>query len=256
MSIEDSWQARWLAMIRKLRIVTDAEQEQQLLAELKTTHSPVVVGFVNAHAMNLIVANRVFFDALLDADIILRDGSGMSMLYRQVGLPPGLNMNGTDLIPRILQSFSGKRVALWGTQEPYLTSAATNCVNKFWINLVSQHHGFDPVESYVQMTLSTRPDLIVLGMGMPKQEQVAAAIRRLGLPAVIVCGGAILDFLGGKVTRAPTWVQSLGCEWLYRLSLEPKRLFKRYVVGNPLFMLKSMMLKMTKMNELQAGKQR
>jgi N-acetylglucosaminyldiphosphoundecaprenol N-acetyl-beta-D-mannosaminyltransferase len=55
-------------------------------------------------------------------------------------------------------------------------------------------------------------------------------------PCVIVCGGAIVDFIGGKVSRAPNLVRTLGMEWLYRLYLEPKRLFKRYVVGNPLFL--------------------
>jgi exopolysaccharide biosynthesis WecB/TagA/CpsF family protein len=53
---------------------------------------------------------------------------------------------------------------------------------------------------------------------------------------VIVCGGAILDFLGGGATRAPAWMRRLGIEWLYRLAREPRRLFKRYVLGNPLFL--------------------
>jgi N-acetylglucosaminyldiphosphoundecaprenol N-acetyl-beta-D-mannosaminyltransferase len=244
MSIENSWQSRWMAMIRKLRIITDAEQERQFLAELGSVNSPVVVGFLNAHAMNLLAGDRTFFDALFDADILLRDGSGMAMLYRQVGLAPGLNMNGTDLIPKILHLFHGKRVALWGTQEPFLTAATTQCANQFGVELVSRHHGFDPVDSYVQLAVSTQPDLIVLGMGMPKQEQVAAAIRQVGKPkpVVIVCGGAILDFLGGKVTRAPSWARDLGLEWLYRLLLEPKRLFKRYVVGNPVFLFRVLSL--------------
>jgi exopolysaccharide biosynthesis WecB/TagA/CpsF family protein len=77
-------------------------------------------------------------------------------------------------------------------------------------------------------------------MGMPKQEIVAARLAASGVPCLIVCGGAILDFLGGKVSRAPQWVRGLGCEWVFRLLSEPKRLFSRYVVGNPLFILRTL----------------
>jgi UDP-N-acetyl-D-mannosaminuronic acid transferase (WecB/TagA/CpsF family) len=60
------------------------------------------------------------------------------------------------------------------------------------------------VEAYVQLAREFQPELIVLGMGMPKQEAVAARLAASGVPCLIVCGGAILDFLGGKVSRAPS----------------------------------------------------
>jgi exopolysaccharide biosynthesis WecB/TagA/CpsF family protein len=80
-------------------------------------------------------------------------------------------------------------------------------------------------------------------MGMPKQEAVAARLAASGVPCLIVCGGAILDFLGGKVHRAPRWMRRLGCEWVFRLMSEPKRLFTRYVLGNPMFLLRTLIFK-------------
>ena len=74
---------------------------------------------------------------------------------------------------------------------------------------------------------------------MPKQEAVAARLAASGVPCLIVCGGAILDFLGGKVARAPGWLRRLGGEWVFRLVKEPRRLFMRYVVGNPMFLLRT-----------------
>lgn len=233
-----SWQDRWQAVINKLRIVHDQEEEQQLLVELAQSFSAKVVGFVNAHAMNSIAANTVFFDALMKADVLLRDGSGMALLYRYHGWVHGYNMNGTDLIPKILAAFQGRKVAFWGTEEPYLSSAAKYSAEAFGVQAASCHHGFEEPGRYLQLAKEIKPDLIVLGMGMPKQEQVAALIRESGLKVVVVCGGAILDFLGKKITRAPQWVRKLGFEWLYRLLLEPKRLFKRYVLGNPAFLLR------------------
>ena len=75
---------------------------------------------------------------------------------------------------------------------------------------------------------------------LAKQEKVALALAELASgTCLVVCGGAILDFLGGKVDRAPASFRSMGLEWLYRLVLEPRRLFKRYVFGNPLFLFRT-----------------
>jgi exopolysaccharide biosynthesis WecB/TagA/CpsF family protein len=106
--------------------------------------------------------------------------------------------------------------------------------------LVTEHGCHQP-EKYVDFAIRHRPSLIVLGMGMPKQEQVAIQLRSaLDFPCLIICGGAIIDFLGGKVTRAPALLRRTGMEWVYRLAMEPRRLFYRYVVGNPLFLISSL----------------
>ena len=167
----------------------------------------------------------------------------MSILFRRLGLEPGLNMNGTDFIPKLLAAFKGRRVAFWGTQEPFLTDAVYQSQKCFGVDVVSAHHGFDDVDAYVLLAQQLQPELIVLGMGMPKQEAVAAKITASGRPCLIVCGGAILDFLGGKVARAPQWIRRVGFEWLYRLALEPRRLFQRYIVGNPFFMFRMFILR-------------
>jgi len=132
-------------------------------------------------------------------------------------------------------------VAFWGTQEPYLSQAAQSSEALYGVQVVSVHDGFAGIDTYIDLARQLQPELIVLGMGMPKQETVAARLADIGRPCLIVCGGAILDFMGGKVTRAPNWLRRLGGEWVYRLLREPKRLFVRYVVGNPLFLLRAMM---------------
>jgi N-acetylglucosaminyldiphosphoundecaprenol N-acetyl-beta-D-mannosaminyltransferase len=196
------------------------------------------VAFVNAHAMNMATKNKSFANDLSDADWLLRDGSGMQYLAKSMGLNAGLNMNGTDFIPEVLSALSGARVALWGTTEPYLSLAASRLANDFQFEIVSKLDGFQSVEEYKDVFEATRPQLVVLGMGMPKQERVAASIKQMKYEqkTVLICGGAILDFYGGKVKRAPVALRTLGFEWLYRLMLEPKRLFKRYVIGHPVFL--------------------
>ncbi len=234
------WKVRWYALVRKTRVVRDSDDESLLLEELAINNSPKIVGFVNSYAMNSVVKNSTFFDALCAADILLRDGSGMAMLFTRLAIKKGLNMNGTDFIPKLLESYRGRQVAFWGTEEPYLSQAVLLAQSKYGVKVVSFHHGFDPEQVYVDLATRYEPDLIVLGMGMPKQEKIAALIRDTRVPTLVVCGGAIIDFMGNKIKRAPLWVRKFGCEWVYRLALEPKRLYKRYVLGNPVFIFRLM----------------
>ncbi|MGE8058480.1 WecB/TagA/CpsF family glycosyltransferase [Pseudomonas sp. NPDC089547] len=235
------WQKRWQGIINGLEVVPDSSAAQRLLDRLAAPQCATVLGFVNAHAMNLVVRDAAYCQALSAADVLLRDGSGMAILYRRMGLEPGLNMNGTDFIPSLMAAYRGRRVAFWGTQQPYLNQAVQRCEALFGVLPVSVHDGFASVDTYLNLAKDHQPELIVLGMGMPKQEAVAARLAAVGGPCLIVCGGAILDFLGGKVSRAPHWLRRLGGEWAYRLLREPKRLFMRYVVGNPLFLLRTLL---------------
>ncbi len=225
-------------------------QLQEYLQQLTTAGSPHVLAFVNAHAMNSAATSDHFYKALTSADTLLRDGSGMATLFKMMSLQPGLNLNGTDLIPKIIHCFNGQPIALYGTEEPYLGQCrSTVHASIAPLSELQTANGFLPIANYIELAQSHRPRLIVLGMGMPKQEEVAAELRKhITSKCLIVCGGAIIDFLGNRVSRAPRWMRQIGIEWLYRLALEPRRLFKRYVLGNPLFILRAHALRTNKTN--------
>jgi N-acetylglucosaminyldiphosphoundecaprenol N-acetyl-beta-D-mannosaminyltransferase len=237
----DLWQHRWRQLVNATVRVHAQSGEQQLLEWLSRPDGPMVLAFVNAHAMNAAAASKDFFNALVSADLVLRDGIGMAILLRLLKQPPGLNLNGTDLIPKILARYAGRPIALFGTEDPYLARAQEVVMSRIAAGSPCiAAHGFLDTPSYIRLAAARRPALIVLGMGMPRQEEVAMVLRAaLGFPCLIVCGGAIIDFLGQKTTRAPRWMRLAGLEWLFRLALEPRRLFKRYVVGNPQFVARA-----------------
>ncbi|MEJ7931948.1 WecB/TagA/CpsF family glycosyltransferase [Ramlibacter sp. AN1015] len=246
------WLPRWHQMVCSLVRVHTPQGERQLLDWLTQPEESVVVAFVNAHAMNSAATSAHFFEALMSADVVLRDGIGMAMLMRLLNQRPGLNLNGTDLIPKIMARYAGSPIALFGTQEPWLSRAKRAALGRFAKGSTCvTAHGFHDTATYVRLAALHRPRLIVLGMGMPRQEEVAVVLRAaLGYPCVIVCGGAIIDFLGDKTPRAPRWMRQTGLEWLYRLSREPRRLFERYVLGNPIFIGRSLRLAAHSMRQL------
>lgn len=238
------WSQRWSQLLDKIERVQTSVDQRELLQRLSHPDRPFVLAFANAHAMNSLAKSALFFEALRSADMVLRDGSGMATLFKLLKMPPGLNLNGTDLIPELIQQFNGRCIALFGTQNPYLERGLQVVEKKFapQSSYVSAH-GFLDVDAYVALATAQRPALIVLGMGMPRQEEVATSLRSaLTFPCLIVCGGAIIDFLGSRTPRAPLWMQRIGMEWLFRLGMEPRRLFQRYVIGNPLFLTRALRL--------------
>ena len=162
--------------------------------------------------------------------------------------PAGRNLNGTDFIPRLLAACDGQTLAVLGTCEPYLQRGADVITRQLMPHsLVLTLSGFETVARYRALLQAQRPALVLLAMGMPRQEQVALELRAtFAHPCLIVCGGAIVDFLAGKTARAPAWLRRLGLEWLWRLGQEPRRLFMRYVVGNPLFLLRAAWLSLSR----------
>lgn len=232
-----------LQLILKINLLQHDTDKQTWARGINAPNRVYVLAFLNAHGVNLSMKNPTLRQAFLACDSLLRDGIGMKWMLSMQGIQAGLNMNGTDLIPELLKQFKGKSVALWGTQEPYLDIVASR-LSREGHHLVSTEHGFHDYSYYQNQALKSCPQVIVLGMGMPKQEILAIQLKKcLKFPCLIICGGAIIDFLGGKVQRAPLWMRKMGLEWFYRLVQEPHRLFQRYVIGNVVFLFWALRLR-------------
>ncbi|WP_428486767.1 WecB/TagA/CpsF family glycosyltransferase [Rhodopila sp.] len=219
------------AVIDKIDIIDNEAQEAGLIARITHTDRPIVVSFVNQHVLNLAWKSPEFASRLTQSDVLLRDGIGMEICLSALRRDVGRNMNGTDFIPRLAAAFAGRRTAIYGTAEPW-TSRAAAVLEQWGCQVVSTVDGFRSDAEYVSETKRASPELIVLAMGNPKQEAVADAIAASARnPVVIVTGGAIADFLAQRFERAPVWMRQTGCEWVYRLLLEPRRLWRRYLIG-------------------------
>lgn len=233
--------ASLVSLLDRMTLARDERAVARLLSALgpDAVSRPSRLAFVNAHAVNLCCREPSFYADLMDSEIVLRDGSGMKILFQWLGRDPGLNLNGTDLIPRIIDRYAGEEAVLLGTKEPWLGRAAARIAEK-GVRPVRTVDGFQSDRAYIEAVKESEAKLVILAMGMPRQEHVARRLAaEIERPCLIVCGGAILDFLGGKVQRAPVVFRRFGLEWLYRLFREPKRLFRRYVIGNAVFLFRA-----------------
>lgn len=238
----------WPRILERLRCVPDEAAASILLARLRRmaakSRGPRVLAFVNAHALNLAASQSTFAQALLSTDILLRDGIGLAWLLGRRGQSPGLNMNGTDFVPRLLRACDGLPTAVLGTRDPYLARGLQQ-MQRHWMprSALWGVDGFQEAPAYLDLLRQRRPNLILLGMGMPRQEQMAQWLKaHLTHGCLIVCVGALIDFMAGRTRRAPQAWQRAGLEWLWRWGQEPGRLFGRYVIGNPVFIWRSLRL--------------
>lgn len=219
-------------VLSKLVLIDNQEKKNSFIHKLMSSSGVEVLSFVNAHAMNLMSTNFDVENYFLNSDYLLRDGKGMEIFISRHHSNPGINMNGTDFIPELLTFFVGKKIAIYGTVDPWIAKGAEK-IKAMGLNVVDVKDGFKEDEVYTSSVIETKPQLILLAMGMPKQERIAQKIKENYTgDCLIICGGAIIDFMSGRVNRAPKFLRVLGMEWLYRLAVEPRRLFKRYVIGN------------------------
>lgn len=221
-----------LTLIDNIRLVHTDEQRRDLLRSLEKVDRPTILSFVNVHAVNLCWSSAPVFDAFRASDLVLRDGVGLAAAMKALGIEPGLNMNGTDFIPLLLKTLPKRRLTVYGTATPWLERARIHLEETTPHLIADMLHGFHPTERYLESARRHRPDVILLAMGMPRQEEVAALLKQaLDHPVLIINGGAIVDFMARRFDRAPVVVQRLGLEWAYRMAQEPRRLYRRYIHG-------------------------
>ncbi|MCF6126852.1 glycosyltransferase [Mesorhizobium sp. M7A.F.Ca.CA.001.07.2.1] len=211
----------------------------RLIAERRFTK----VSFLNAHNANIAYTDPVFAGAL-DDFLILPDGIGIDLAARLLyGAPFPDNLNGTDFVPAFLQaSTTPLTVGLLGATRVNAEAASVKLAAlAVQHRFVVIHDGYFPAsqeQEIVDRIAALRPDVLLVAMGVPRQElwiERHIDARHCTLPIAV---GALLDFLSGAVPRAPLWMRRLRLEWLFRLAVEPSRLWRRYVVGNPLFLLR------------------
>jgi N-acetylglucosaminyldiphosphoundecaprenol N-acetyl-beta-D-mannosaminyltransferase len=207
--------------------------------ESDTNH---IVFFINAHCFNIAQQNIKYRETLNQSDILLNDGIGIKLGAKKIGIQIKENMNGTDFIPKLLEFARdhNKNVYFLGGHEGIAAIASKKMQQKFpAISIVGCRNGyfdFDNDKELLDDIIRKKTEILIVGMGVPRQELwLTKNKENLKGVKISVAGGAILDFLSENVARAPDWMQKIGMEWVFRLLQEPRRLFKRYFIGIPLF---------------------
>lgn len=178
-----------------------------------------------------------------NASLVLTDGKPLIWISKWYKTPIKEKISGSDLFPRVCQLAANKNYTIYllGAAEGVADTAARNLMKKYpGLNIVGTYSppfGFEKNEQEMNKIKTqiqdVHPDILIVGLGCPKQEKFMYYYhcKELGVPISFGLGASI-DFEAGNIKRAPKWMSNHGLEWLYRFSKEPKRLFKRYFVDD------------------------
>ena len=219
--------------------VTMAEALEKLDELVKKRGS--FAAFINAHCLNISCKDPEYRQVLDSADAVWPDGSGVKLAGKILGFRVPENVNGTDMFPLICAK--PYRIYMLGAAPGVAETAMKKAAEKFPnAKFVGASSGFFADEADERAVIdkinALDPDILLVAMGVPLQEKWIYRHRSELKCGVALAVGGLLDFVSERIPRAPLWMRRCGIEWCYRLYREPVRLFRRYVIGNPLFTLR------------------
>ncbi|MBA2506958.1 MAG: WecB/TagA/CpsF family glycosyltransferase [Thermoleophilaceae bacterium] len=202
------------------------------------------VSYVNAHVINQSFDLPELRHSLLSSDLVYCDGYGVRLAAKAIGLQVPHRMTGADWIWGVasLCEAKGRSIYLLGS-EPGAAAEAAEALRRWYprLQVTGTHHGFFDDDSaheerVIEHIAQQKPDILLVGMGTPRQEVfVERNFDRLDA-GVVWTIGALFDYVSGRTPRAPHWLADRGMEWVFRLVIEPRRMWRRYLVGNPQFL--------------------
>lgn len=201
---------------------------------------------VNVHCLNLAYQDRALRQFLNDAEIVFCDGAGAMLGAKILGYHIPRRITYADWFWELAGFATDNQLSLFflGARPGVAAEAAAKLKTRFPnLRIVGTHHGYfdktpgsEENETVVQAINNVQPNILVVGFGMPLQERWLMQNWH-GIEAnVALTGGAVFDYVSGSLKRAPRWMTDHGLEWLGRLMIEPTRLWRRYLIGNPLFL--------------------
>lgn len=208
-------------------------------AQIKTN-----MAFVNADCLNKAWNNEVYRHVLNIFDKVYADGSGIKLACRMRGWDLLDNVNGTDMFPRLCLALAaqGSSVFLLGGR-PGVAEACAQAMQARYsgLKVAGALHGYfapDASAEVVRRINASGAEVLLVAFGAPNQEFWIARHSHELAPSVRIGVGGLFDFYSGRISRAPLWLRRMGQEWVWRLMQEPARMWRRYLLGNPLFLLR------------------
>lgn len=221
---------------------TTMEEAVDWLAARARDSAPSLVAFVNPDCLNIAYWNDAYRQALQQAARVLPDGIGIHLGCRIQGVSLAANVNGTDLFPRLCERCAREGLALFllGARPGVAVAVAENMKQRYPALVIAgaRHGYFEPAEedAIIQEINASDADILLVAFGVPKQELWLARHQPQLKPRVLMGVGGLFDFYSGRIPRAPVWMREIGLEWVWRLLQEPGRMWRRYLIGNPLFL--------------------
>ncbi len=208
------------------------------------TDKKITIYYVNPDCFNKMYSDKDYYSIIKNNDIVYPDGIGVHIACKMLGTPLKENINGTDMFPYIrdLAIENSYRIYLLGGKPGVADQMKRKLESDFpGLNICGTADGyFDRSHSREIVTAinESKAEILFVAFGAPLQEKWINDYRDKINANVVLGVGGLFDFYSERIERAPRWLREIGMEWSYRLYKEPGRMWRRYIIGNPLFLLR------------------
>lgn len=205
---------------------------------------PSRFAFVNPDCLNIATKDNHYRSVLGRMQTVFADGIGIRIGCRMLGLDLKDNVNGTDLFPLVCQYAAENKISLFllggkpGVAETVQKNMQSQYPDLVIAGVKDGYYDESEEASVIDQINHSGAEILLVAMGAPKQEVWIDKNFPQLKPSVQIGVGGLFDFYSGNVSRSPRWLRDMGLEWTWRLLQEPGRMWKRYVVGNPLFLFR------------------
>jgi N-acetylglucosaminyldiphosphoundecaprenol N-acetyl-beta-D-mannosaminyltransferase len=218
------------------------DETLERLAEWTDGDTPKQLCFLNADCMNIAFRNAQYRETINGAALTVADGIGLKLAGKILRRDIRQNVNGTDMFPRLCAMLDarGGSVFLLGA-KPEVADAVADWIRERHpaVRIAGTRNGYFTREEepeVIRQVAESGAQLLLVAFGAPRQDLwIAENLPRLGVRAAMGVGG-LFDFYSGRIRRAPLWMREIGMEWVYRFIQEPRRMWRRYLVGNAVFL--------------------
>jgi N-acetylglucosaminyldiphosphoundecaprenol N-acetyl-beta-D-mannosaminyltransferase len=205
---------------------------------------------VNLDHLRRYLSEPVARELIDEADMVVADGKPLVWASRLAGEPLPERVAGSDLIWSISEAASHRGASIFllggnpgvagGAAEALLARYSDLKIAGTFCPPFGFEHDAEELRRIEDQIRSTRPQIVLVGLGFPKQDTLIKRLRPIAPGTSFIGVGISLSFVAGELSRAPAWMQALGVEWLYRLAQEPTRLVRRYLLQGLPFALRMM----------------
>ena len=228
------------------KLLKTAEEVTRKVLESITQNEPLLLTYLNQHSYNIYCKNKDYKELLDKKFEIYQADVGVFLALKFLFNMKVSRIDATEMNQAILNELIKLRIPLTIVGSKFDSKFIQEQSTLRGINLFHYQNGYfeeDQIQNIISKLSSVNNRIFIVGMGVPRQEFFAGQLSRSQSPRIIICVGNFLEFYFGTQRRAPLSLRKIGFEWVFRLFTEPRRLWKRYLIGIPEFMVRILKLK-------------
>lgn len=221
--------------------VLDEKDTIDLVEKYIEKKEPLHLMGVNADKINSLTTNHKLKEIVNGCGIINADGASVVLASKFLNIPLPERVAGIDLMQKLVDvsEKKGYSIYLLGAKQEVVEKTAQVLKERHKkLNVLGIHNGYFKEGDWGEISEELKrlcPDIVFIGITSPLKEYLIEYLQNDGNRSVFMGVGGSFDVISGNIPRAPLWMQKMNLEWLFRVLQEPKRLFKRYFVGNAMF---------------------